>query len=168
VDELTAIATQQLTRIKVVLGQLGLSYVELPAQMFGVGVAVGFSETDYCVLSIMGGGSEGQLMVTSGIAKDINRDQMQALEVANLFNQRNSSHTVYLHDAEAGWSLLCQRTTPLEVFLDVPQFLEAVVRGIPSAAREMRDELRNERTLGGQDWQWTAEDHQGLLFRSMI
>lgn len=165
---MVALAGQQLERVKVVLSQLGLKYAIIPPTWVGVGVAVGFGEIDYCVLSVMGGGGEGQLMVTCGILRDLDRDRSQALEAANLFNQRNSSYTVYLHDAEAGWALLMQRTIPVEVCLDVPGYLRSLVQGLPVAAQELRQELATERNVGGRPWAWTAEDQAELLLRSML
>jgi|ERR1035437_5465336 hypothetical protein len=167
-DELIALAAQQLERVKVACSQLGLKYLELQATFVGVGVAIGFGETDYTVLSIMGGGSEGQLITTSGILKHINQDRPAALEIVNRFNQRNTSYTVYLHDAEVGWSLLVQRTTPVEVLLDSPNFMSSLVRGLPIAVQEFRQELAQETHLGGEPWTWTAQDHSDLLIRSML
>lgn len=167
-DELIALAAQQLERVKVACSQLGLKYLELEPTFVGVGIAIGFGETDYTVLSVMGGGSEGQLITTSGILKDIDQDRPAALEIVNRFNQRNSAHTVYLHDAEVGWSLLVQRTTPVEVFLDSPNYLAALVRGLPMAVQEFRQELAQETHLGGESWTWTAQDHSDLLIRSML
>jgi hypothetical protein len=167
-DELTALAAQQLERVKALCSQIGLKYVELPAQFMGVGIAVGFGETDYTILSIMGGGSESHLMTTSGILKDINRSRETALQRVNRFNQQNTAYTVYLHDAEAGWSLLVQHTAPIEVFLDVPGYLNALVRGLPMAVQEFRQQLAEEAELGGQPWSWTAQDQSELLLRSML
>ncbi|MDP9459911.1 MAG: hypothetical protein M3Q22_06575 [Actinomycetota bacterium] len=134
----------------------------------GLGIAIGFGETDYTVLSILGGGSESQLMTTSGILKNINQDRGAALHAVNRFNQQNSSYTVYLHDAEAGWSLLVQRTTPIEVFFDSPSYLNALVRGLPMAVQEMRQQIAQETALGGQPWRWNPQDHNDLLIRSLL
>jgi hypothetical protein len=168
VDELIALAGQQLERVKVVLKQLGLQYVDLEPTFAGVGVAVGFGETEYSVLTVIGGGLESQLIVTSGILKDIVKDRPAALETVNRCNQQNSFSTVYLHDAEAGWALLMQRTTPLEVFLDVPGFLGMTVRTLALAVQELRKDIAGERNIGGQPWQWTEQDRAELLIRSMV
>ncbi len=167
-DELVALAAQQLERVKVTCSQIGLKYVQLPSQFLGVGIAIGFGETDYTILSIMGGGSESQLMTTSGILKNITQDRGAALQAVNRFNQENTSYTVYLHDAEAGWSLLVQRTTPIEVFLDTPTYLNALVRALPMAVQEMRQKLAQETVLGGEPWSWNPQDHNQLLIRSML
>ena len=167
-DEMTALAAQQLERVKTLCSQIGLKYLELPAQFVGVGIAIGFGETDYTILSIMAGGSERHLMTTSGILKDIHRDRVAALRIVNRFNQQNTAYTVYLHDAEAYWSLLVQHTAPVEVFLDVPSYLNALVRGLPMAVQDFRRQLTQEPELGGQPWSWTAQDHNELLLKSML
>jgi hypothetical protein len=74
---------------------------------------------------------------------------------------------VYLHDAEA-WSLLVQHTAPIEVFLEVPSYLNALVRGLPMAVQEFRQRLIQETGLGGQSWSWTEQDHRELLIKSML
>ena len=167
-EELIALAAQQLDRVKAACSLTGLKYVELPPTVFGVGVAIGFGQTDYTILSILGGGSESQVMATSGILKNIAQERGPALEVANRFNQNNSSYSVYLHDAQAGWSLLVQRTTPVKVFLDCPDYLNAIVRALPMAVQEFRQTIAQETQLGGQPWTWTEQDHSDLLVRSML
>lgn len=165
-EEFTVLASQQLERVKALCSQIGLKYAELPPHFMGVGIAIGFSETDNTICSIMAGGSESQLMITSGILKDITRDREAALPIVNRFNQQNSSYSVYLHDAETGWSLLVQRTTPIEVFLDAPSYFNALVRGLPMAVQEFRTQLAQETTLGGLPWHWS--DRNDLLTRSML
>jgi hypothetical protein len=167
-EEMTALAARQLERVKALCSQIGLKYLELPTQFVGVGIAIGFGEMDYTILSIMAGGSETHLMATSGILKDINRDRVAALRIVNRFNQQNTAYTVYLHDAEACWSLLVQHTAPIEVFLAVPSYLNAMVRGLPMAVQEFRQQLTQEAELGGQPWSWTERDHSDLLLKSML
>lgn len=132
-----------------------------------VGIAIGFGQTDYTILSVSNS-DPNQLTVTGGILKDIKRDLVAALTIVNQFNQNNTSYTVYLHDAEVGWSLLVQRTTPLQVFVDSPAYLNAQIRGLPKAVQELRGEIAEKTELGGQPWSWTAEDQRNLLNRSMI
>lgn len=167
-DELTGLAERQLDRVKVLLNQLDLRFADLHNKLFGAGVAIGFGQTDYIVLSIMGGGMEGSLLMTSGILNDINRDRLPALDACNSFNKSNSSHTVFLHDAEAGWALIVQQTLPVEVLLDAPQFFDALVRHLPSVAAEYRTTLSENWAIGGRPWQWNNEDLDALLIRSML
>jgi len=167
-DEFTALASLQLERVKALCSQIDLTYTEMPTPIIGVGVgiAIGFSEIDYTICSILAGGNESHLMLTSGILKDITQSREIALPIVNRFNQQNSSYTVYLHDAEAGWSLLVQRATPIEVFLDSPAYLGGLARGLPIEVQKFRTELAQESTLGGQPWNWS--DRNDLLTRSML
>lgn len=167
-DELVALAKQQLERVKVLCAQSGLKYVDLPPEFVGVGIAIGFGQSDYVILSILGGGSENQLMITSGILTDIKRDRLAALEAANHFTQNNTAYPVYLHDAEIGWALLVQQTHPIELLLDVPQYFNNCVRALPRVVIEYRKAIPEKWDLGGRPWEWTPEDHKSLLIRSMM
>jgi hypothetical protein len=168
VDELTALASAQLERVKVLCAQTGFTYVDLPSEWFGVGVAVGFGESDYVVLSVMAGGSESHLLITSGILNDIAQNRVDALSAANYFTQSNSGLPVFLHDAPVGWALMLQVTLPIEVLLDVPAYFSALVRGMPGVANEYRATTAERWELGGRPWRWTPEDHKSLLLRSMV
>ncbi len=166
-DELVAAAARQLDRVTLVLRQQGLKYADLPRQAFGVGVAVGFGPHGYLVLSVMGGGMESQLLLTSGILNGIRQDRLAALDACNRFNQSNSAYPVFLHDAEAGWAILTQMTIPIELLIEVPDYLVGLVRGLPQLAKQYRDSLSEQGVLGGQPWAWTDEDLRSLLVRSM-
>lgn len=167
-DEFVALAGQQLERVKVLCTQSGLKYVDLPHVLIGVGIAVGFGQTEYVVLSVLGGGNEGQLKITSGLVNDIKRDRLPALEAANHFTQDNTAYPVYLHDADVGWALLVQQTLPIELLLDVPQYFSNTVRAIPQVVINYRPTVAEKWDLGGRPWEWTAEDHTALLMRSMM
>jgi hypothetical protein len=168
VEELTALANAQLERVKVLCSQTGFTYVDLPSELVGVGVAIGFGQNDYVVLSVMGGGSESHLMITSGILNDIAQNRVDALSAANYFTQSNSGLPVFLHDATVGWALILQVTLPIEVLLDVPAYFSALVRGMPGVVSEYRATVAERWELGGQPWTWTPEDHKSLLIRSMM
>lgn len=168
-EELTALAAQQLERIKVLCTQSALKYVELDPTFMGAGVAIGFSETDYVILSVAGGGNENQLLITSGVLNDIHRDRGPALESGNYFTSNNSAYPVYLHDADAGWALLMQQTFPVELMLDVPSFfVNFSVKALPQVVVQYRQTIAEKWDLGGRPWQWTPEDHNSLLIRSMM
>lgn len=167
-DELVALAKQQLERVKVLCSQSGLNYLELAPTFMGAGVVVGFGETDYVILSVGGGGNENQLLITSGILTGIKQDRSVALEAANYFTSNNSAYPVYLHDAEVGWALLMQQTLPVELLLDVPAFFVNCVKALPQMTISYRQTIAEKWDLGGRPWQWTSEDHKGLLIRSMM
>jgi hypothetical protein len=168
VDELIALANAQLERVKVLCSQAGFTYVDLPSELVGVGVAIGFGQNDYVVLSVMGGGSESHLMITSGVLNNIAENRVDALSAANYFTQSNTGLPVFLHDAAAGWALILQVTLPIEVLLDVPSYFSALVRGMPGVVSEYRATIAERWELGGQPWTWTPEDHKSLLIRSMM
>jgi hypothetical protein len=167
-DDVTDIAKQQLNRIKVALGQASLKYVDIPNDLFGAGIAVAFGQTDFVVLSVMTGGMEGQLLLTCGILKDIERDRLEALDACNNFNKSNTAFPVFLHDAEVGWAVILQQTHPVEVLLDSPDYLITLVRSLPQIARQYRETLGTRPSLGGRPWAFDDEDVNSLLIRSMM
>jgi len=168
VEEILAIAQQQLERIENLCSQSGLTYVELAPLAMGLGIAVGFSETDYVILSVMAGGNEDQLMITSGVLNDIERDRLRALEAVNRFNRNSSAYPVFLHDADVAWALIMQQTFPLDLMLQAPGFFVSSVRGVPRVVLAYREELAESGELGGRAWSWTEQEHEELLIRSML
>ena len=166
-DELIALAKGQLDRIKALCAQVGLKYVEIPDDFMGAGVAIAF-ETDYVILSVLGGGSEGKLMITCGLARDIKQDRLAALDASNTFTRNNSIFPVFLHDAKDTWSLLMQLTYTIDLLLDNPDYFAMVVRTTPQVAAQHRAELAEKYDLGGQPWRWTPEDLGLLLLKSLL
>jgi len=167
-EEFSALAKSQVGRIKSLCVQVGFTYIELPDQIFGAGLAVGFGAGDYVVLSVLAGGQESKLMITSGVLKDIKRDRLPALNACNSFTSGNTLFPVYLHDAEAGWSLLMQLTYPVDVLLDVPDYFSTLTRTVPQVAASHRAEIAEKYDLGGQPWAWTADDLGLLLTKSLM
>jgi hypothetical protein len=168
VDDFIALPRQQLARVKVLCSQAGLNVVDLAEHFLGVGVAVPLGPADYVVLSVMGGGIENHLMITSGILKDIQRDRLAALNACNHFTSSNTAYPVYLHDAEIGWALIMQQTHPIEVLLDIPEYFSAVVRHMPRLAAEYRLTVAEKWSIGGLPWAWNEQDLGALLIRSMM
>jgi hypothetical protein len=167
VEELTGLASRQLGRIKALCAQEGLNYIDLPDHVLGVGVGIGFGATGHVVLSVMAGGGEGKLMITSGILKDIKQDRLAALIACNSLTSGNSLFPVFLHDAENGWSVLMQLTYMIDLMLDNPEYFSLVVRTTPQMAAQHRAEIAAKYDLGGQHWQWSAEDLSMLLAKSL-
>jgi hypothetical protein len=162
-----ALAKGQLGRIKALCAQVRLNYVELPDYIVGAGVGVSFGEAGYVVLSVLGGGSESKLMITSGILKGIKQDRLAALNACNSFTSGNSMFPVYLHDAQNGWSLLMQLTCTIDLLLDNPEYFSLIVRTTPRVAANHRAEIAEKYDLGGGPWPWTAEDLSMLLAKSL-
>ena len=167
-DELIGLAKGQLGRIRALCDQVGLKYIELPDAPFGAGGVVGFGEEGHVILSVMGGGSESKLMITSGILKDIKQDRLAALNACNSFTSGNTLFPVYLHDAKNGWSLLMQLTYTIDLLLDNPEYFSLVVRTTPQIAAQHRTEIDEKYDLGGEPWQWTPEDLSMLLAKSLV
>jgi len=167
VNAMNASAAQQLNRIKGLCDGLGLKYLDVPDFVMGVGMVIGFGETEYALLSIMTG-QENRLMVSGGIVKDINHDRVAALEAANSFTRDNSFFPVYFHDAEAGWSLILHQTHLLEAMLAAPDYFSLIVRSVPQMVTEYRRQLAEKGTVIGTEWRWTPEDHNLLLIKSIL
>lgn len=167
-DDSIALPRQQLARIKVLCSQVGLDVVDLPEQFIGVGVAASFGPADYVVLSVMGGGVENVLMITSGILKDIRQDRLTALNACNYFNSSNTAYPVYLHDAEAGWALIMQQTIPIDLLLDNPEYFNVTAHHLPRAVAEYRQTIAEKWDIEGQPWAWNGQDLSSLLVRSMM
>lgn len=167
-DELIALAKGQLNRIKALCAQVGLKYVEIPDSFMGAGVGLAFSEGDFVVVSILGGGSENKVMITCGLAKDIKQDRLTALDASNTFTRDNTIFPVFLHDAKDTWSLLLQSTYTVDLLLDNPEYFDMVVRATPQVAAQHRAALAEKYDLGGQPWRWTPEDLGLLLLKSLL
>ena len=148
--------------------QVGLRYAELPRPVapVGVGIAIGFGETQYVILSVMGGG-ESQLYITSGILRDIKQDRLAALSLCNDIVKNNPSYPIYLHDAPMGWDILVANVFSIRMLFESPTFFVNAVRGLPIVADNVRPKFW-EANLGGQPFNWNIEDLNRLLLVSML
>jgi hypothetical protein len=167
-EDFIALAKGQLGRIKALCSQVGLKYIELPDHFMGAGIGAGFGETDYVVLSVIAGGGESKLMITSGVLKSIRRDRLAALDACNSLTRENTIFPVFLHDAEAGWDVLIQLTYPIDLLVDNPSFFDVIVRTVPQVADKHRGEFAEKTDVGGQPWRWNAEDLGLLLTKSIL
>lgn len=169
-DDLLGLAKSQMNRVKGLCAQVGLKYADLPEHFMGAGIGVAFGETDYVVLSVMAGGMESKLMITSGVVKDIKRDnRLAVLDACNNLTQGNTMFPIFLHDAEASWDVLIQLTYPVDLLLASPQFFDMIVRTVPQVTTMRRGELAEKHAgIGGEPWRWTAEDLRILLTVSML
>jgi hypothetical protein len=166
-DDLLAAARATLERIKILTTQVGLTYVELPEFLAGVGIAIGFASTRFTVLSVMGGGSENQINVTAGILRDIQQDRLSALALCNGMVRDNPAYPVYLHEAEIGWDILVSNIFPVSLLINNPAFFVNSVKALPMMADTVRPEFA-EAGLGGQVFNWDADDRQRLFIESMM
>jgi len=166
-DDLLSAARATLEKIKTLTTQVGWTYVELPEFLPGVGIAVGFGPTRYTVLSVMGGGSEGQLNVTAGVLRDIRQDHLSALTLCNGLVRDNPAYPVYLHEAEIGWDILVSNIFPVSLLINNPAFFVNSVKALPMMADTVRPEFA-EANLGGRPFNWDTEDQQRLFIESMM
>ncbi len=160
-------ADAQLRRMKQVLGELGLQCVELSPVATGTGFGVAFGETDYVVVAVAGGGSEGNAYITSGVFRDINDDRLAALEACNERVSSNPACPFFLHDADAGWDILLQLSYPVQLLLDLPHFFGALLRGTPQEVERARPDFAT-KGVYGTPYRWCEEDAQRLLMRSLV
>ena len=165
--DLLAAAKETLERIKLLTNQVGLKYVELPEAPLGVGIAIVFAETQYTVLAVMGGGNENQLNVTSGILRDIRQDRLTALSLCNGMVRDNPAYPIYLHDAPMGWDILVSNVFSIRMLFESPTFFANAVHALPIVADNVRPKFW-EANLGGQPFNWNAEDLNRLMMVSML
>lgn len=166
-EDLLAAAKATLERVKSLTVQIGLKYVELPEAPVGVGIAVAFGGTRYTVLSVMGGGSEGQLYITAGILRDIQQDRLTALGLCNGMVRENPAYPIYLHEAPMGWDILVSNMLSIRVLFESPTFFANAVRALPLVADNVRPKFW-EANLGGRPFSWNSEDLNRLLLVSML
>jgi len=161
-DEILGGARETLEKVKPLVTQLGMKYVELPDSVTAVGIAVPFSETQYSMLAVMGGGNEGQLYITAGVLRDIQQDRLAILKICNHMVGDNPAYPIYLHDAQIGWDILVSNMFPISLVFDVPKYFANAVRALPIIAESARSTFA-EANLGGQPFRWNADDLNRLL-----
>lgn len=166
-EDLLAAAKATLERIKSLTTQVGLKYIELPEAPCGVGIAVAFQGAQYVVLSVLGGGSESQLNITSGILRDIQQDRITALSLCNRMVRDNPAYPIFLHDAQMGWDILVSNLFPVRMLSESPTFFANTVRALPLVADNARPTFL-EAGLGGQPFNLDMENLNRLLLVSMV
>lgn len=164
-DDLVRPAVQQLDRVKGALTSIGLRYVDLGRGLWGVGLGIGWSDTDYIVLSVAGG-LEGVLNLTAGVLKDVAQDRLAVLNFCNSLTQNNAAFPFFLHDAPVGWDVLAQQRHPIDVLLTNQSFFRSCVENLPTVAKEGRVKFI-EAGIQGQPYGWNDEDRYRLLVRSV-
>ena len=156
-----------LERLKPVINRLGLRDLELQPAPFGVGLAVGFGDTGFTVVSVAGGGNEGHVSLSCGVLRDVRQDRLLVLDACNRLTRDRAAYPFFLHDAQVGWDVLLQTSFPAQVLHDAPAFLDAMLRGLPQVAQEGREQLLDSQ-VGGVAYEWAPADLQRLLIRSQM
>jgi hypothetical protein len=167
-SDLLDMARQQLERVKLLTTQCGLKYLEQAPFPLGVGIGVAFEETQYVVVTIMGGDSSNQCSITSGVLRDITKDRLRALDACNHRNQANAAYPFFVHEAELGWDILLQQTFPLQILFAVPSFYANCVQALPLVTADARIDFEENWSLGGIAYSWSDEDVRRLFIRSML
>jgi len=166
-DDLLADAKVTMDRIMALVTKIGWTYVELPEFPTGLGIAVGFGPSQYTVLSVMGGGNEGQLNITAGVLRDIQQDRLTALDLCNGLVRDNPAYPVYLHEAQIGWDILVSNLFFVQLLLENPAFFAKSVRALPQVADLVRPKFV-EAGLSGQPFNWDEENRTRLFIESMM
>jgi hypothetical protein len=104
-----------------------------------VGVAVGFAQDAYSVISVAGGGNEGIVNVTVGVLKDLTQNKL---------------------------AILLQVRFPMPVVLAASDYFVALTRQLPAFAEDGRKRLGA--VAGGTPYTWNDGDLRRLLLRSMM
>lgn len=165
-DDLLADAKKTMDRVKALTTQIGWTYIDLEF-VTGVGIAIGFGPTQYTVLSVMGGGNEGQLNIIAGVLRDIRQDRLTALYLCNGLVRDNPAYPVYLHDAEIGWDILVSNIFSVQLLLENPVFFAKSVRALPQVADLVRPTFLDAE-LSGQPFTWDEENRHRLFMESMM
>ncbi|HEX5441919.1 MAG TPA: hypothetical protein VFW76_13605, partial [Ktedonobacterales bacterium] len=79
----------------------------------------------------------------------------------------NPAYPIYLHDAEIGWDILVSNIFPASLLMNNPAFFANSVKALPMMADTVRPEFA-EAGLGGQVFNWDADDRQRLFIESMM
>ncbi len=166
-DDLLADAKKNMEQIKALTTQIGWNYIDLPEFLAGVGIAIGFGPTQYTVLSVMGGGNEGQLNIIAGALRDIRQDRLTTLDLCNSLVRDNPMYPVYLHDAEVGWDIVVSNVFFVQLLLENPSFFANSVRALPKVADLVRPKFL-EAGLSGQPFSWDEEHRHQLFIESMM
>lgn len=166
-DDFLADAKVTMERLKALTIQIGWTYIALQEFSTGGGIAIGFGSTQYTVLSVMGGGNEGQLNITAGVLRDIQQDRLTALNICNGLVRDNPAYPVYLHDADIGWDILDSNVFFVQLLFENPAFFAKSVRALPQVADLVRPTFL-EAGLSGQPFNWDEDNRTRLFIESMM
>jgi hypothetical protein len=168
IDEWEAAARRTIGDIHAALKQVGLQWVDLvPPALLGLGLAVGWSNDRYCVISVGLGGSEDMVSISSGVLRGVHQDRLQVLDACNTITRDNATFPCFLHDAEVGWDvLICQRF-PIGVLANNVSFFKLCLEVQPIVSENIRSHPAFS-SLGGVPYTWSDDDVNQLLIRSLI
>ncbi|HXB16034.1 MAG TPA: hypothetical protein VNV44_09865 [Solirubrobacteraceae bacterium] len=171
----------EMGRLRGVLEQLGLKYVALTDQPLGLGIGLQWAnegDADRIVVVSIPESSRETVYLTSGVMKDVRQDVRNAvLEVCNRWVSQRPFFPAFLQEipelpgdhgimGERGLAVLIKVSLPVEAFVQMPRFFNAVLPGVPLAAEKLRIELSTQAEPQGRPYQW--KDLDRLLARSFL
>jgi hypothetical protein len=150
------------------LEQIGLRWVELQGPgMIGLGLAVGWPDDRFNVISVGLGGSEDTVNISAGILRDVAQDRVRILDACNRLTRDNATFPCFLHDAEAGWDVLTSLRLPVGVFASNIAFLNLYLESQALVCENLRSDP-DLASLGGAAYTWDEADVNRLLTRSLL
>lgn len=158
-------AVQKLTKIKNLLDEAGLKYVDLGEGLNCVGVGLTRDEGGWAVVSVAAGGLENAVTITVGVLKDVTQDRPTVLEACNAATRDNPTYPVFLHDAQQGWDILVQQQFHIDLVLKNPGYFRGSLENLPRYAELRRPDLQTA-GIEGHEYTWNDEDRRRLLIRS--
>ena len=160
-----ALATQRLDMVKAKLAAFGLQHGDVPDLGRGVGVAVGFAEDSFTVLTVGGGGAEGAVNVNAGVLADVGGDRLAVLEAVNALTRQNTFYPAYLSDAD-GWAVNLGQKQHLSALLANDDLFRGMVVNLPAIAAQHRSPL-TDAGLTGRAFRWTDADIRTVALNSL-
>lgn len=151
-------------QVRRLLTGLGIKYVDLAPKVFGLGVGIGY-DAGFTVLSVFAG--QTFVRFTGGVLMDVDQDRLAVLNACNKRTQDLPSFPVFLHDADAGWDVLTATQFPIGILVHAPAFLKDYVEAMAMVSTDARATFAELR-VGGNPYEWSGEDLDRLLIRSLL
>jgi hypothetical protein len=165
-DEHFAESQQTLDRIAEMLTAQQFSFVPVH-NTFGRSLALAFSETDFCVISVPGAPSQNTVYLISPVLGQLQQDRLLILDQCNQRTRDNPVLPVILHEAEAGWSALVSVGMLAGAFYGARQLLRTYVEALPTVASAARESML-EFGVVGSEYHWGPEALSELAIRSVL
>ena len=159
------LAVRQLGKIKNLLGEADLKYIDLGQGLNCVGVGLTWGDARWAVVSVAAGGLEDAVTITVGVFKDVTQDRATVLDACNTTTRDNPTYPVFLHDAQQGWDILAQQQFPINLVLSNPDYFRGSLENLPRYAGLRRPDLQKA-GIEGREYTWNDEDLRRLLIRS--
>lgn len=164
--DLLAAARLSMSQVRELAAQIGFASTDLDENPAGVGIAIEFGE-QCVVLSVIAGGSEGQLYITTGVLRDVKRERTAILDLCNDMVRDNPAYPIYLHDGEESWDVILSTVYPIRTLTALPEFFQNSIQALPEVAAVARNRFV-EAGLGGEPFGSGRSDLDRLLAESIL